>query len=59
MMLSLHNGQDSDLAFSFFLAEKLCITVGQIDDMPRDEYIGWVAYFAAKNAKATERGRSN
>lgn len=50
MMFSLH-GRPADVdAFQFHLAEKLGRTVGELADLPYDEYVGWQAYFTAKAA---------
>jgi len=39
---------DTDLRFHFFLAEKLHKTIGEIMQMPVDEYQMWGAYFSLK-----------
>lgn len=57
MMLGL-NGRGTDLdgtpitvdTFAYMLAHELGRTVAEIEDMPLSEYVGWRAYFTAKNA---------
>lgn len=50
MMLGLH-GRPSDVeAFTYFLAHQLHKTVGEIEVMPRAEYVHWEAYFTVKHA---------
>ena len=56
MMFALH-GKPSDVdAFQFFLAEKLCKTICELQDMPASEYVQWAAYYKAKTAVEGVRG---
>lgn len=55
MMQALHGKGDTDEAFPYFLAEHLHKTVREIQDMDHDEYVGWISYITAKNAKLGER----
>lgn len=49
-MLSL-NGREADVdTFAFFLARELGKTVGELQDMPTSEYVGWQAYYEATGA---------
>ena len=50
MMLALHDRPSEVVAFRFYLATQLGKTLGEIDDMPHDEYVQWGAYFTAKHA---------
>lgn len=36
-------------AFSYFLADRLGRTLGELDDMPHAEYVGWVSYHKVRN----------
>lgn len=55
MMLGLH-GREADVdTFAFYLAHQLHMTVADLDHMPHAEYLGWAAYFTAKNAIETQR----
>lgn len=52
MILAL-NGLESDLdAFVFVLAEKLHKTVGEVESMPRSEYLAWQHYTIARGMQA-------
>lgn len=59
---SVGEASDVDL-FAYFLAEKLGKTLGELDDMPHSEYLGWSSYHKVKQqqeqlaVKVARRGR--
>lgn len=57
-------GEESDVdIFSFYLADRLGKTLGELDDMPHDEYVRWSSYHKVKQqqeqlaVKAASHGR--
>lgn len=58
MMLAL-NGRESEVdAFAFVLAEKLGMTVREVEErMDHREYVSWQAFFTARAAvESVQRG---
>lgn len=56
MMLGLHGRPTRTYdVFAYYLATQLGCTVGDIEQMPHPEYLGWVAYYTAKNAIENKR----
>lgn len=58
-------GVESDLeVFEFYLADRLGKTLGELDDMPHDEFVAWSSYHKVKQQqeqlarKAALRGNS-
>lgn len=52
--------EDSGVAFSYFLAERLHRTVAELDSMDNAEYVRWNIYYARKaqiEELAAQRGR--
>ena len=47
--------EDPDAHFEMFLAEKLHKTLGEIGDMPNEEYIRWYVWFARKQQMRESR----
>lgn len=43
--------ETTDLEFEFFLAEKLSKTVGEVREMPSEEFQQWAIYYARKAQK--------
>lgn len=43
------DGGETVDAFSYFLADRLGRTLGELDDMPHAEYVGWVSYHKVRN----------
>lgn len=42
-------GQESDVdLFSFFLADRLKMSLAQIEDMPHSEYLAWSSFHKVK-----------
>ncbi len=42
--------------FSYFLGEKLGMTVGEVEDMPFVEYDRWRAFYTVKHALEARNG---
>ena len=56
-MMAFH-GRPSDVdVFTFHLARELGRTVGEIEAMPYEEYVGWRSYFTVKHAVENLRPR--
>lgn len=52
MILAVH-GMESDVdSFAYMLAEKLHMTVREVGEMDRIEYLRWAAYLTAKSMQA-------
>lgn len=56
-------GEESDVdLFAYFLADRLGKTLGELDDMPHSEYVGWSSFHKVKQQqeqlamKAATRG---
>ena len=42
-------GEDSEVElFTFYLADRLGKTIGELDDMPHAEYVAWASYHKVK-----------
>jgi len=55
MIYAVH-GMESDVdVFKFMLAEKLHMTVGEVEDMSHMEYVRWSAYLTAKGMQDEAR----
>ncbi len=56
-MLGL-NGRATDVdMFSYFLAEKLHMTVEEVEQMTHSEYVNWSAYYTVKHALENKKSR--
>ncbi len=56
MFLAFH-GQPTEInMFSYYLAEKLGKTVGEVEDMPFVEYDRWRAFYTVKAALDSRNG---
>lgn len=49
--LELDDPESGDALFEMVLAEKLHKTLGEIGDMPNDEYVRWYVYLGIKAQK--------
>jgi hypothetical protein len=47
------DGGETPNVFSYFLADRLGLTVAQVEAMPAREYMGWVSYHKVR-AQAEE-----
>lgn len=46
-------GKESEVdVFQFFLADRLGLTLRQVEAMPSAEYVGWVSYHKVRNQQA-------